>query len=164
MTTLVDSEKLRPPQHKEMWPVTNADDAFRGEFLARQEVAEAGMLRGEPEERLALWSRRDPVSLLGAWGPNKVGWDELHRTFLWVAERLGSSTYANFRFDVDVAEVSADGAMAYSVGFERFDEVLADGGTKPWTVRVTHVYRREGDDWRIVHRHGDLAPVDESPG
>jgi ketosteroid isomerase-like protein len=33
----------------------------------------------------------------------------------------------------------------------------------PWTVRVTHVYRREDGDWRIVHRHGDLAPVDESP-
>jgi ketosteroid isomerase-like protein len=49
------------------------------------------------------------------------------------------------------------------VGFERFDEVLADGATKPWTVRVTHVYRREDGDWRIVHRHGDLAPVDESP-
>jgi ketosteroid isomerase-like protein len=111
-----------------------------------------------------LWSRQDPVSLLGAWGPNKTGWEELHRTFLWVAERLGSTTYANFRFEVEVAAVSADGAMAYSVGYERFDEVLDGGGTKPWTVRVTHVYRREGDDWRIVHRHGDLAPVDESPG
>ena len=121
------------------------------------------MVRGEVEPRLALWSRRDPVSLLGARGPNKTGWEELHCTFAWVAERLGGTPYDTFRFDVDVAEVSADGAMAYSVGFERFDEVLGDGGTKPLTVRVAHVYRREGDDWRIVHRHGDLAPVDESP-
>jgi ketosteroid isomerase-like protein len=28
---------------------------------------------------------------------------------------------------------------------------------------VTHVYRREDGEWKIVHRHGDLAPVDESP-
>ena len=28
---------------------------------------------------------------------------------------------------------------------------------------VTHVYRREDGEWKIVHRHGDLAPADESP-
>jgi len=143
--------------------VTSVDDDFRIGFLARQEGAEAAMLRGDPGPRCALWSHQDPVSLLGAWGPNRTGWDALDETFRWVAERLGGTNYDNFRFDVDVAEVSADGAMAYSVGFERFDELLTGGGTKPWTVRVTHVYRREGEDWRIVHRHGDLAPVDESP-
>ena len=120
------------------------------------------MLRGDPSLRLALWSRKDPVSLLGAWGPNRTGWEELHRIFLWVAERLGATTYANFRFDVEVVGVSGD--LAYSVGYERFDEVLEDGTTKPWTVRVTHAYRREDGEWRIVHRHGDIAPVDERPG
>ena len=139
------------------------DPASFQAFLARQEEAEAALIQGDVAPRLALWSRRDPVSLLGAWGPNKTGWPELERTFHWVAGRLGSAERRDFRFDVDVAEVSADGQMAYSIGFERFDEVLADGGTKPWTVRVTHVYRWEDDDWRIVHRHGDLAPVDESP-
>ena len=132
-------------------------------FLARQAQAEEALVRGDVEPRLALWSRRDPVSLLGAWGPNKTGWPRLERTFRWVAERLGAVEYRDFRFDVEVAEVSADGKMAYSVGFERFDEVLPDGGTKPWTVRVTHTYRLEDGDWRIVHRHGDLAPFDESP-
>src|SRR5688500_16492068 len=52
--------------------------------------------------------------------------------------------------------------MAYTVGFERFNEILADGEKKPWTVRVTHAYRREEGEWKIVHRHGDQAPVDES--
>lgn len=136
---------------------------FRTVFLARQAEAEAAIVRGDVEPRLALWSRRDPVSLLGAWGPNKTGWADLHRIFVWVAERLGSTQYRDYRFDVEVAEVSADGQMAYSVGFERFNEVLADGATKPWTVRVTHVYRREEGEWKIIHRHGDLAPVDESP-
>jgi ketosteroid isomerase-like protein len=137
-------------------------EGFRA-FLERQERAEAALVQGDVEPRLALWSRRDPVSLLGAWGPNKSGWSELERIFRWVAERLGSVSYRDFRFDVEVADVSADGKMAYSVGFERFDEVLPDGGMKPWTVRVTHAYRWEDGDWRIAHRHGDLAPLDESP-
>jgi len=138
-------------------------EEFRTGFLARQAEAEEALVQGDVGPRLALWSRRDPVSLLGAWGPNKTGWAELERTFSWVAERLAGGTYTDFRYDVEIAEVSADGQMAYTVGFERFDEVLDDGAKKPWTVRVTHVYRREGWDWRIVHRHGDLAPVDESP-
>jgi ketosteroid isomerase-like protein len=28
---------------------------------------------------------------------------------------------------------------------------------------VTHVYRREDGEWKIVHRHGDHLPVDQSP-
>jgi ketosteroid isomerase-like protein len=136
---------------------------FRTGFLARQAEAEEAIVYGDVEPRLALWSRRDPASLLGAWGPNQTGWDELERTFRWVAKRLGGTPYENYRYDVEVAEVSADGQMAYTVGFERFDEIPADGGRTPWTVRVTHVYRREDGDWKIVHRHGDLAPVDQSP-
>ena len=31
------------------------------------------------------------------------------------------------------------------------------------TVRVTHIYRREDGEWKIVHRHGDSAPADDSP-
>ena len=136
---------------------------FRTEFLARQTQAEEALVHGHVEPRLALWSRRDPVSLLGAWGPNKTGWADLERTFRWVADRLSKANHSDFRYDVEVAEVSADGQMAYTVGFERFNELLADGGTEPWTVRVTHVYRREDGEWKIVHRHGDLAPIDESP-
>jgi ketosteroid isomerase-like protein len=49
------------------------------------------------------------------------------------------------------------------VGLERFNHHTEDGRVEPITVRVTHVYRREDGEWKIVHRHGDLAPVDESP-
>lgn len=138
-------------------------EEFRTVFLARQTQAEEAMVHGDVQPRLALWSRREPVSLLGAWGPNKTGWAELERIFRWVAQRLSGTTKSDFRFDVEVAEVSADGHMAYAVGFERFNETLANGERKPWSVRVTHVYRREDGEWKIVHRHGDIAPVDESP-
>jgi hypothetical protein len=31
------------------------------------------------------------------------------------------------------------------------------------TVRATHVYRREDGEWKIVHRHGDNPPPEQSP-
>jgi ketosteroid isomerase-like protein len=134
---------------------------FRTKTLGRQAEAEEALVHGDVEPRLAMWSRRDPVSLLGAWGPNKTGWDELSRIFLWVADRMTKSKITDFRFDVEVADVIGD--MAYSVGYERFNASVGDGPAEPYTVRVTHVYRREDGEWKIVHRHGDLAPVDQSP-
>jgi ketosteroid isomerase-like protein len=138
-------------------------DDFRGGILAEQAKAEAALVQGDLEPRLALWSRRDPVSVWGAWGPCKTGWDEVSRIFRWVASRFSDdgTTRGDFHYDIEVADVVGD--MAYTVGFERFNATLEDGKVEPVTVRVTHVYRREDGEWRIVHRHGDLAPVDQSP-
>ena len=141
----------------------NELEDFRAGILAQQAEAEAALVQGDLEPRLALWSRRDPVSLLGAWGPCKTGWDEISRIFSWVASRFseGGFTRSDFHYDVEVADVSGD--MAYTVGFERFNATGEDGAVEPVTVRVTHVYRREDGEWKIVHRHGDLAPEDQSP-
>jgi ketosteroid isomerase-like protein len=138
-------------------------DDFRGGILAEQAKAEEALVQGDLEPRLALWSRRDPVSVWGAWGPCKTGWDEVSRIFRWVASRFSDdgTIRSDFHYEIEVADVVGD--MAYTVGFERFNATLEDGKVEPVTVRVTHVYRREDGEWRIVHRHGDLAPVDQSP-
>jgi ketosteroid isomerase-like protein len=135
-------------------------DDFRNTILVRQAEAESAIVHGDPEPRMELWSRRDPVTLFGAaTGECKTGWDELSRIFGWVASSF--SDVSDFRFDVEVAGVSGD--LAYTVGYERFNGSIDGRPVAPMTVRVTHVYRREDGEWKIVHRHGDSAPVDESP-
>lgn len=138
-------------------------DDFRSDFLARQTEAEEALVRGDVEPRLKLWTRDNPVSLFGALGPCRYGWDDVKPNFDWIASRFAEGPGRNFRYDVEVADVVGD--MAYTVGFERFDGSVpgADGETETTTVRVTHVYRREDGEWKIVHRHGDLAPEDPSP-
>ncbi len=117
------------------------------------------MHNGDPALRLAMWSERDPVTLLGAAVSHKVGWDDVSRTFRWVASRF--SDCADYRFELVAAGVSGD--LAYTVGFER-SEARYDGGPPKATVlRVTHVYRREDGEWKVVHRHGDHPPIDQSP-
>jgi ketosteroid isomerase-like protein len=34
------------------------------------------------------------------------------------------------------------------------------GPVRPNRLRVTHVYRRENGQWKIVHRHGDGLEAD----
>jgi ketosteroid isomerase-like protein len=139
--------------------MTDLDD-FRTETLARQAKAEEAIVLGDPGPRMELWSRQDPVTLFGAAsGELKSGWDGLSRIFRWVASMF--SDVSDFRFDVEVADVSGD--LAYTVGYERFNGSINGRPVAPMTVRVTHVYRRENGEWKIVHRHGDSVPVDESP-
>jgi ketosteroid isomerase-like protein len=134
-------------------------DEFRSTILARQLRAEEAMHQGDPEPRLKLWSRRDPVSLIGGWGPNKFGWEDVSRTFRWVASRFSKGR--DYRWDIEVAYVSGD--LGYTVGYERSKASIDGGPVEEHKLRVTHVYRREDGEWKIVHRHGDIAPVDQSP-
>lgn len=127
--------------------------------LDRVHHAIAAIGRGDPEPYMRLWSRAADVSLFGAWGPCKRGWDELSQTFRWVAGRFRGG---ELRCEDLIVSASAD--LAYTVGYER-GAVAVDGPEpEPMTIRVTHAYRREDGEWRLVHRHGDFLPADESAG
>ena len=134
-------------------------EEFRATMLARQTAAEEAMVHGDAGPRMELWSRRAPVTLFGAIGMSESGWDQLSQTFTWVASRF--SNVSDFRFDVELVEVSGD--MAYTLGFERWNGSIAGRPIEPVTVRVTHVYRREDGEWKIVHRHGDNPGSDPRP-
>jgi ketosteroid isomerase-like protein len=130
---------------------------FEEQTLERQRLALDAMFEGDPEPYMETWSQRDPVSLFGAWGPCKTGWSELSETFRWVGSRFGGGDMSS---DLEVAYAGED--LAYTVGYER-GEVAVDGGEKrPMTLRVTQIYRREDGKWKLVHRHADFAPADES--
>ena len=48
------------------------------------------------------------------------------------------------------------------MGYEHAEVSIDGRGKRTMKIRVTHIYRREDGEWKIVHRHGDFAPVDES--
>jgi ketosteroid isomerase-like protein len=133
-------------------------DDFRA-TLARQAEAEAAFHQGNPGPRMELWSRRDPVTLFGAAGMYKSGWDELTGIFAWISSRFSDVT--DYSFEVLVSDVVGD--MAYAIGYERFTGSIAGRPVEQVTVRSTHIYRREEGEWKIVHRHGDNPPRDPSP-
>jgi len=133
------------------------------EFLAtglKQQIdADFAIHDGDPEPRMALWSHTDPVTVFGAAVPLVSGWPELEETFRWLATRFSRSK----AFDVELVAAGVSGDLAYTVGFEHSEYSFEGGPVRPATLRVTHIYRREDGEWRIVHRHGDHPPVDERP-
>ncbi len=133
-------------------------DDFIATTIPRQIKAEEALHNGDPAPRLGMWSTKDPVTLFGGWGPCKSGSAEVSRIFRWVASRFSRCTAYSF----EVVAAGASGDLAYTVGYER-SSVSVDGRPVNNALRVTHVYRRENGEWKIVHRHGDFIPVDQSP-
>jgi ketosteroid isomerase-like protein len=133
-------------------------DDFLTETLARQVEAEKALHNGDLTPRMQMRSRQDPVTVFGAIKSGS-GWDEVSRLFRWTASRFSDCTA--YRFELVAAGVSSD--LAYTVGYEHSSVSMDGVPIEPYTLRVTHVYRREHGEWKIVHRHGDRVPIDQSP-
>ena len=52
--------------------------------------------------------------------------------------------------------------MAYMVGFEHIANSVVGVPVEPYTLRVTHIFRREDGEWKIAHRHADYMPIDQT--
>ena len=107
---------------------------------------------------MQMWSTQDPVTVFGAIKSGS-GWDEVSRLFRWIGSRFSNCTA--YRFELVAAGVSSD--LAYTVGFEHSSVSIDGVPIEPYTLRVTHVYRRENGEWKIVHRHADHVPSEQSP-
>ena len=113
--------------------------------------AELALHNGNPASRRALWSRRDPVSVLGAWR-NANGQTEVDNLFVFLGKSFSNCT--SQVFEMQAFDVIGD--MAYTAGLEH-TSVSVDGEPRAYTLRATQVYRREDGQWRVVHRHGDTV-------
>jgi ketosteroid isomerase-like protein len=134
-------------------------ESFRTLISERQHEAEEALVRGDVGPRLQMWSHNDPVSLFAAVGPSKTGWEELEPTFRSVAARLSGGhdvTYEIMSFDVS-------GDMAWTAGFVRFAVSMDGQPMTRYKLRITHVYRREAGEWKVVHEHSNFEPTNETP-
>ncbi|MFF7770644.1 nuclear transport factor 2 family protein [Streptomyces massasporeus] len=111
--------------------------------------AEFALHNGDAAPRRALWSRNEPVSVLGAWR-NAYGQQELDEIFTTLGRSFSDCT--SYVFELQAYDVAGD--MAYTAGLEH-TSASVDGVPRTYTLRATQVYRREEGRWRVAHRHGD---------
>ena len=131
------------------------------ELLERFQVAANEFARGNPEGVKELYSRGDDATLANPFGPPVRGWQA-------VSEALD---YASSRFtdgDVGDAERIATFAaedLATILEIEHWRAKVGDAPeVAPFDLRVTTTFRREDDDWKIVHRHADPISTPDPAG
>jgi ketosteroid isomerase-like protein len=113
--------------------------------------AERALHNGDAGPRRALWSRREPVSVLGAWR-NARGQEELDELFT----ALGRSFSGCTSCALELQAFDVVGDMAYSAGLEH-TSASVDGQPRTYTLRATQVYRREDGEWKVAHRQADTV-------
>jgi ketosteroid isomerase-like protein len=132
-------------------------DDFISWVGSRLKDAEIVLHNGDAAPRLATWSRREPVTVLGAWmsgsGPEEVGniFRQLESSF---------SDCTSYSHEVVAADVIGD--VAYTVGYEH-TSASVNREPRTYTLRVTQVYRREEGEWKVAHRHADTVVKPEVP-
>ena len=117
---------------------------------------------GDAAPFAALWSRRDDVTIFGAFGAYERGWAEVGPRLDWAASRFAADNPTT-RFEPLAAGSSGD--LGYAVGLERSEGSRLAGrdATHAGVLRVTHLFRREGGAWRIIHRHADPIAAKTAP-
>jgi len=113
--------------------------------------AERALHNGDARPRRALWSRNEPVSVLGAWR-NACGQEELDELFT----ALGRSFSDCTSYSLELQALDVVGDMAYTAGLEH-TSASVDGQPRTYTLRATQVYRREDGKWKAAHRHADIV-------
>ena len=114
--------------------------------------AEVAVHNGDASPRRAIWSRHDPVTVLGAL-KNASGQRELDQLFAHLAGTFSDCT----SYEFELLEVEVRGDAAYTVGFEHISASVK-GVPRTYTLRATQIYRREEGEWKVAHRHGSAPP------
>lgn len=113
-------------------------------------------IQGDPEPQKPLWSRGDDVTLANPFGPPAKGVENVFTAMDSAAAAIREGQ--GLAFEVISSYESVD--LAYEVGIQRGRMKLGDSPEMVATaLRVTTIFRREDDGWKLVHRHAD--PITE---
>jgi ketosteroid isomerase-like protein len=126
---------------------------FLQSILPRLIEADTALHNGDEGPRMDMWSHGDPVTLFGA-VLSARGWREIAPVF----ERLGSQFSHCESFDYEVTAAGASGDLAYIAGIEHTKASVGGAAPDAYELRVTTIFRREDDEWKVVHRHADPLP------
>ena len=143
------ASRYHPLRNRGMLRGMTDRDEFRAWVESALYEAELALHNGDAAPRRALWSRNEPVSVLGAWR-NATGQQEIDDLFIALGHSFSDCT--SYAFHLQIYDVVGD--MAYTAGLEH-TSASVDGQPRTYTLRATQVYRREAGEWKVAHRHGD---------
>ena len=122
------------------------------EFVERYHRTVEAFITGDPSPQERIWSRRDDVTLANPLGPPARGWTEVLDSLRRAVSQLSDGEV----LAVERISGYSSGDLAYILEIEQ-DRVRLGGAREPADVslRVTTIFRREEDGWKVLHRHAD---------
>lgn len=110
------------------------------------------MANGQKGAMAGIWDHSDAATAMHPIGGRDVGWEAVRTSFDQVA---GVASEAKIALADQLVRVSGD--FAYEIGVEKGSFTMA-GQSVGIEQRVTNIYRRQGDGWKIIHHHSEISP------
>ena len=122
------------------------------QFMERREAAAQAFVSGDPGPVRALSASEGEASFFDPHGGLTEGAEAINEANDKGSRRFGPSSTTH----LDVRHKAESDGLAFWGGYQIAD-VEMDGKRVPMNIRVTEVYRREADGWKMVHRHASIA-------
>lgn len=137
----VDEEKFN------IFPESKSETGFE-HLIAEMQEANRALTHGNPEKTRALWSRNEDVSIFcGSSGIEVKGWNSVEERLEWFASQVAEgSAYSYERISCQAGDHF--GSLQQTEHYKSPDGKTMDLG-------VTVLFKKEGKEWKIIHRHAE---------
>ena len=129
--------------------------------LGRYHHALSDFAKGRPDGVKELWSQADDVTLANPFGPAVRGWPRVSAAADYASGRMRDGEVT----DVETLASYLSSELASVLEIERWRSRIGDReDVAAFELRVTTTFRRENDEWKIVHRHADPIATPDPDG
>lgn len=121
-------------------------------FMRTREQAALGFVNGDAGPLGRIVALRAPATFFGPGGGVLEGPGPVYTRY---QDDAGRFVQGSSRFEV--LHLHAVDGLAYWTGLQRASaRMRGRDEEEPMDLRVTEVFRREGMEWKLVHRHADM--------
>ena len=141
--------------------MTNAEpEASVSAAIARLRAAMAKVANGDVSEIKRLYSPSADATSFYGWGGYEKGGEAVSQRWDWAGAQFKGGTV---RYENVSTVVTPE--LFYVTDIETFENqrVADTDNITGWSNRVTHIFRREAGEWRLLHRHGNRLESQYQP-
>jgi ketosteroid isomerase-like protein len=123
-------------------------------------AAMAKVANGDVSAIKALCSHTTDATSFYGWGGYEKGWERVSGRWEWAGAQFRGGTVRHENISTVITP-----EMFYVTDIETYEgqRVAGVDGLTGWSNRVTHVFRREAGEWRLVHRHANRLEAQFEP-
>ena len=122
------------------------------EYLKKRIAASDDFVNGDAASLLSVSTETDPASLFGPMGGSVNGAESVNAANTESAKAFEQGLENEF----EVMHSASSDTLAYWTGMQR-SRVRFKGSDEevPMRLRITEIFRKEADGWKLIHRHAD---------